>query len=482
MMQYHTFFLICPHISQRKLQPEGVGAATAESRSEKEERKLFEQEKLKDKLDKVVSIDDLLSKLNRSLLPDDMLENRIGNSILFFFLCFDTKPTLSFCLRLEPDLSFTAWQKEVKVPVSKLRHITRLPYISCCSKLIEIILFLTSSDKNDDNDDNDNVMDTILHCVDKLNNVISCMDEETQAKACFLTEQLLLLSKHTKGRRYSADLIATSTMWLLNSPSLYNQIRKEVLTLPVPNYIKRLTSAITVDLGLSKATETYLKTRFDHLPHERDKIVSVVMDEVYVAGKVEYTGGKCFGCENGIPTKTLLGTMLKSVAGRYQDIVSLTPLTRIDAKIITKVFTTLLETAVKIGFDITVSILDGHSSNCKFYKELCSGMMNLCIVNPLKAADRIFLLFDPVHLFKNFYNNLINKLYFECLNFEDKVLKPNMQHIKNICNAELGKSVKIAYRLSDKVLNPATIERSNVSLADSLFHESPIAALNFYAG
>ena len=124
--------------------------------------------------------------------------------------------------------------------------------------------------------------------------------------------------------------------------------------------------------------------------------------------------------------------MLKSVAGRYQDIVSLTPLTRIDSKIIAEVFTTLLETAVKIGFDITVSLLDGHISNCKFYKELCSGMINLSIVNPLKTGYRIFLLFDPVHVFKNLYNNLINKLYFECPNFEDKVLKPNSQHIRDI--------------------------------------------------
>ena len=95
---------------------------------------------------------------------------------------------------------------------------------------------------------------------------------------------------------------------------------------------------------------------------------------------------------------------------------------------------------------------------------------------PLKAGYRIFLLFDPVHVFKNFYNNLINKLYFECPNFEDKVLRPNLQHIKDIYNAELEKSIKIAYHLSDKVLNPATIEISNVSLADSLFHESTIAA------
>ena len=51
------------------------------------------------------------------------------------------------------------------------------------------------------------------------------------------------------------------------------------------------------------------------------------MDEVYDASKVEYTGGKLFGCENGTPTKTLLGTMVKSVAGHYQNIVSLMPLT-----------------------------------------------------------------------------------------------------------------------------------------------------------
>ena len=127
-------------------------------------------------------------------------------------------------------------------------------------------------------------------------------------------------------------------------------------------------------------------------------MISVIMEEVYVANKVEYTGGKFFGCENGTPTKTLLGTMLKSVAGRYQTIVSLTPLTRIDYKIIAEVFTTL--TALKIGFDITVILLDGHSNNCKFYKELCSGMINLSIVNPLKAGYHIFLLFDPVHVFR----------------------------------------------------------------------------------
>ena len=99
---------------------------------------------------------------------------------------------------------------------------------------------------------------------------------------------------------------------------------------------------------------------------------------------------------------------------------------------------TILETAVKIGFDVTVTLVDGHSSNCKFFKdELCSGMLNCSISNPLNSQNRIFLLFDSVHIFKNFYNNLINKKLSECPVFENEVLQPNIEHILDIYNIEL---------------------------------------------
>ena len=100
---------------------------------------------------------------------------------------------------------------------------------------------------------------------EQFNEVLPNMDDDVQAKVVFLLEQLYLLLKPVNSRRYSCDLIATATTWLLNSPSLYNQLPSEVLTIPVPNYIKRLPSAINVDFALSKATEVYLGTRFDHL-------------------------------------------------------------------------------------------------------------------------------------------------------------------------------------------------------------------------
>ena len=73
------------------------------------------------------------------------------------------------------------------------------------------------------------------------------------------------------------------------------------------------------------------------------------------------------------PTKTLLCSMLKSVAGKYLDIVSLTPVTKINSGIIQKVYLALVEVVHGIGFDVASILVDGHSSNCKFYKdELCS--------------------------------------------------------------------------------------------------------------
>ena len=451
-----TIFEGCPSYLSKRAPKRRSGGATSNGRTEKIKAYEREQTIIFDEADKIESINDIVAKLDRSLLPVGVLENKTRNKLIFFEANFDIKPTFLSCLCINEDLTFTAWRNDVKLPANKFAHVTRSHRIQRCSHLVDIINICVQ-----DSDFTTQATDTIAYCSDKLKTILEDLDENLKCKTAFLIEQLCLISKGSYSRRYSPDLIASASSWLLNSPSLYNQLRLEVLSLPTPHYVKRLTQALNVDFGLSKTTEIYLKTRFDHLPNEREKIVSIILDEVYAASNVEFVGGKFFGCENGAPTKTLLCSMIKSVAGRYHDIVTLTPLTCINSGIIFKVYMTLLESVVKIGFDVTVTLVDGHSSNCKFFKdELCSGMLNCSINNPLQSQNRIFLLFDPVHIFKNFYNNLINKKVFECPNFENEIIKPNFEHISEIYNIELGKSVKIAHRLSDKVLAPASIEKN----------------------
>ena len=281
-----TIFPNCPAYLSNEIPNRSSGGAT-ENRLENYEQRVKEKNNILDEADKVESINDLLLKLDRSLLPAVVLENKTENILIFFTISFEIKPTFSSFVCLKEDLSFTAWRGDVKIPFTKFSHITRSHNIHRCSQLVEIINISVQESNNPKQDSTD----VIAYCADKFNSAVKDIEDDMQFKAAFLVEQLCLLSKSSHNRRYSPDLIASATSWLLNSPSLDNQLRSEVLTCPVPHYIKRLTNAINVDLGLSKATEIYLKTRFDRLPNERDKIVSVILDEVYAASNVEFVGG-----------------------------------------------------------------------------------------------------------------------------------------------------------------------------------------------
>ena len=103
------------------------------------------------------------------------------------------------------------------------------------------------------------------------------------------------------------------------------------------------------------------------------------------------------------------------------------------------------------------------------------------IPNPVNEMSALFLLYDPVHIFKNIFNNWQRKLTFICPEFCDNQMNANFQHIKDLYNLECGKPVKIAFRLNDRCLNPQPIERVNVDLAARVFDESTVNALKWYS-
>ena len=77
--------------------------------------------------------------------------------------------------------------------------------------------------------------------------------------------------------------------------------------------------------------------------NEREKTVNLILDEVYNARRVEYSGGKFYGYENQQVTKTLIGFMIKSVAGKFHDMVALVPISKIDADVIDKLWHKVLK-------------------------------------------------------------------------------------------------------------------------------------------
>ncbi|QQP40737.1 Putative LOC101234274, partial [Caligus rogercresseyi] len=115
----------------------------------------------------------------------------------------------------------------------------------------------------------------------------------------------------------------------------------------------------------------------------KDRIVSIIIDEVYSSQRVEFVGGKLYGYVDNVPTKTVLCFMIKSVLGRYNDVVAMVPLSKIDSKIMEQWFFKVLKLVTEVGFRAVAILTDGHSVNNKFFRdELGNGSIPLYIENP----------------------------------------------------------------------------------------------------
>jgi len=68
-------------------------------------------------------------------------------------------------------------------------------------------------------------------------------------------------------------------------------------------------------------------------------------------------------------------------------------------------FMKVVEELAKIGLIITSVLVDGHTTNVRFFSELCGDEWKGVIQHPLEPEVPLHLVFDTVHLFKNFYNN-----------------------------------------------------------------------------
>ena len=74
--------------------------------------------------------------------------------------------------------------------------------------------------------------------------------------------------------------------------------------------------------------------------------------------------------------------MIKSVAGKYRDVVSMSPVVNINADKLSKIWHSVVKVITNIGFDSVLTMADGHRSNIRFYEYLSSSSEGFTIKNP----------------------------------------------------------------------------------------------------
>ena len=191
------------------------------------------------------------------------------------------------------------------------------------------------------------------------NRNIEKVDDSKQSLITFLIEQLHLLSLPKESQRYSATTITTAFLWQLASSSLYKKIR-ELFILPSLSRLRVYSSGLSVKSGLLDLN--YLNHRTENLSPE-EKIVTLIIDEVYTAKRVEYQNEIFVGLtEDGLPAKTVLAFMIQSTCCKYKDVVCLIPVNKLDTTLLSCWFEKVMKALNDIFLVIAVSI-DNHVCN-----------------------------------------------------------------------------------------------------------------------
>ena len=146
-----------------------------------------------------------------------------------------------------------------------------------------------------------------------------------------------------------------------------------------------------------------------------ERQVVLIIDEIYVAKRIEYSGGEIQGLtSDGSVASTLLCFMIKSDAGKYKDLVAMYPMSNLTATIQHKCFKEVMDLLHSTAFTVVAVSVDNASTNRKFLIDcLCEGNLRTYITDQV-TGQPIFLIFDPVHDLKNVYNNFQRRKVFEC--------------------------------------------------------------------
>ena len=179
---------------------------------------------------------------------------------LYINITSEGEPQIKYCLKMLDTLEFEMWCNNKKVNYCAVKD-SIVPanqfYLTSCLMVWYILQYLRyksehfSIDKKTDEE--------IIHeVVDKLND----SRFSDKKKIGFLTEQLSPVFPPPNGRRYSSSLLAMSVMWQQISPAAYHQIASEdILTLRMQRHLRKLTSAVDVNLEITGSTIAYLQAR-----------------------------------------------------------------------------------------------------------------------------------------------------------------------------------------------------------------------------
>ena len=466
--------------------PRSTEKATPSSRRQREETQLRELENALRAGDDVSSatLSELLQKLQCETAVPEGYNALLGDNRLYiYWLTTDTDvPKVTSSVTVNSDLTVVASVDGVILPASVLTDLVTGP-IERMSQLVNLMARVKAYGEDSRSMSLQCSVQTAVTVLKRSLENLDETDGDEYRKISFVIEQLQLLLTDKYARHYSPQLMIMSFRIRNASTAAYTALLNEnVLCIPSTTTLEKVTRRLNTSSGLDNSS--YLKMRVSKLS-EFERKVLLIIDEIYIAKRVEYSGGEIIGLTpDGSVASTLLCFMVKSLISKFQDIVAIFPMNRLTAEKQLECYNSVSDQLNSVALQVVAISVDNAATNRKFFVDcLCGGTLTTSVVDSV-TGQPIYLIFDPVHDIKNVYNNLQSRKVFQCPPTARDL--PNgctarFQDVVDLFNHEATMPLKKAHRLTPATLAPKSIEKTSVKLATSVFHESTRDALQFYA-
>lgn len=334
---------------------------------------------------------------------------------------------------------------------------------------------------------------TLIHLVISLLNIITDQSFPHLSTLKFLCEQLYLMTLNKL--EYSPDLLIFSSLLYNCSRPGYRLLReKKILILPSYSTIRRIFLSKTFGPDLEQRPENfllYIKTKFKSLL-ERDKVVTLMVDEIHIKPSYDYKGGNIVGAayNSAEAATSAFVFMINSLKSKFKDVVHMIPAKSMKAESLHCILKETIVGLENIGFHVLCVITDNNALNGKAMSLFASPpKLSIVYRNPAQSSRPLFFIYDAVHLLKCIRNNWINQrdqmqtmrypefssdgIYYE----NHKTILAPFKTLRQLYNYDAEYLVKHSYKLSLKAIYPSNLERQNVKLVLQVFNDYVIQAL-----
>ena len=308
------------------------------------------------------SYEHFIKMIQNEILPSGFIFVLDINCMYFHYIKqyngLTVAPSLLVSVFVDVNLETKVFTFSKRVPNAFYRHSLLLQTLHSTSELKNILSLCKSvCDSLKDFISSNSCLSLVVNLLELHQS--SLTDHESLSLIRFVIEQLQLPLVQKHGRRYSVELITTAFLWQLTSTAFYKKIR-QVLILPSSSRLRQLSAGSNV--STRRVALKYLKHQSESLSAQ-EKIVVLLLYEVYTAQHVEYSDGNFFGLtEDNVPAKTVLAFMVQFICEKYRDVVCVIPVNKVDTDTLSHWFKSVLK-AISAYYKVLAVCADKYICN-----------------------------------------------------------------------------------------------------------------------